>query len=299
MIRIGYPCINLTLNCRPDKKFRLYRFSEKLFIETATNNLKCLSEILDFNFKNKIFFFRIHSNTIPFASHPINQLNWKKILKEHFLEISKKLKNYKIRVTMHPDHFCVLNSQNKEVLKRSISELIYHLEFLESIETSYEAKIQIHIGGAYNDKKQSIERFIENFKTLPTELKKRIVIENDERIYTLKDCLYISQKLKIPIVADYLHHQKNHNLENFKDIFKEVSTTWQTIDGPPIIDFSNEAKHKRQAAHATSIDTKEFKRFLLETTEVTKTFDVMLELKDKEKSAIKAIKLTNQLGLLR
>lgn len=68
-MKIGYPCINLTLNCRSSRTFRLKNYSEERLIATIENNLNCLAEILEFNYKNNIFFFRITSDLIPFASH--------------------------------------------------------------------------------------------------------------------------------------------------------------------------------------------------------------------------------------
>ena len=58
---------------------------------------------------------------------------------------------------------------------------------------SFDAKIQIHIGGIYDNKSFAKERFIKIFTNLDENLKNRIVIKNDDdRLYTLKDCLEIN-----------------------------------------------------------------------------------------------------------
>lgn len=92
MIRIGYPCINRTIGCRSDRTFRLTNFNVENFKKTVFENLRCLLNILDYNISHKIFFFRISSETIPFASHPINKINWQNEFKELFKEISKNKK---------------------------------------------------------------------------------------------------------------------------------------------------------------------------------------------------------------
>lgn len=56
----------------------------------------------------------------------------------------------------------------------------------------FDAKIQIHIGGIYYNKSFAKERFIKIFTNLDENLKNRIVIKNDDRLYTLKDCLEIN-----------------------------------------------------------------------------------------------------------
>jgi len=297
MIRIGYPCINRTLKCRPDKTFRLSSFSKSLFIEKVENNLKCLLEILDFNFKNQIYFFRISSDTIPFASHPVNRIKWELIFKDILTEIGKKIKEYNIRVGMHPDQFVVLNSPDNEIVKRSIKELLYHLKLLESLDTKRDAKIQIHIGGAYGDKKSAIERFIKNYNKLPSSLKERLVIENDERLYTLKDCLYLSERLGIPIVADYFHYRLNNCGERFGEILRDVIKTWRPEDGPPIIDYSSQKGLTKLGRHTQRINLKNFAIFLEEIIKIDSDFDIMLEIKDKEVSAIIAINFLKRKGL--
>ncbi|HEO64189.1 MAG TPA: UV DNA damage repair endonuclease UvsE, partial [Candidatus Omnitrophica bacterium] len=70
-MKIGYPCINRTLTCRGNNTFRLKSYSQKRFVKAVENNISCLLEVLKFNSEHKIFFFRISSGIIPFASHPV------------------------------------------------------------------------------------------------------------------------------------------------------------------------------------------------------------------------------------
>jgi hypothetical protein len=46
-MRIGYPCINLTLGCKGDRTFHLKSYSEERLVATVDNNLNCLLEIKD------------------------------------------------------------------------------------------------------------------------------------------------------------------------------------------------------------------------------------------------------------
>ncbi|MEO0296870.1 MAG: UV DNA damage repair endonuclease UvsE, partial [candidate division WOR-3 bacterium] len=127
--------------------------------------------------------------------------------------------------------------------------------------------------------------------------KERLVVENDERIYNLKDCLNLHEKAGIPIVADYLHHRLNNNGERFSEILKDVIKTWKIKDGPPIVDYSSLKLSGRKGSHAEKINLKDFYSFLKEVLKVTSCIDIMLEIKDKEKSTLKAINFIKRKSL--
>lgn len=291
-MKIGYPCINRSIKCRGNKTFRLKSYSEERIINTVENNLDCLEKMLEFNIKNNIFFFRITSDLVPFASHPVCTFYWQKHFKDDFFEIGKIIKKHNIRISMHPDQFIVLNSNRNEVVKRSIKELIYHAEVLDLMKLDKTSKIQLHIGGAYGDKEKAIQSFIDNYTKLDNKIKKRLVIENDDRIYSLKDCLFLSSKTSIPILFDVFHHQILNNNEKTIDGIKEISKTWDRKDGIPMIDYSSQEKDMKKGKHAETIDTKDFKNFIDQTKQYN--FDIMLEIKDKERSALKAVKIAKK-----
>ena len=116
-----------------------------------------------------------------------------------------------------------------------------------------------------------------------------MVIENDDRIYALKDCLNINQEIGIPILFDVFHHSILNNGEMTKNAVEICTRLWGKKDGLLMLDYSSKKVGRRISSHAESIDISNFKLFL----EITKPydFDIMLEIKDKEKSALKAIKI--------
>jgi len=288
MIKIGYPCINNSVGCKTNSRFILKNYSRKRFLETTRKNLECLVKILDFNIKNNLLFFRISSDIIPFASHPICKINWRKEFKNIFEQIGNFINKNKIRISMHPDQFVVLNTDNKKILKNSIRELIYHCELLDALNLDETAKVQIHVGGVYGNKDLSIKRFILNYKRLPEIIKRRLVIENDDRNYSVKDCLRIHQEISIPIVFDNLHHEVLNNGEDIQEAMLFCFKTWSKKDGVPMIDYSQQEKGKKLGTHSKTINIRKFKSFIEKVKDLN--FDIMLEIKDKEKSALKVVK---------
>ncbi|MFO8133030.1 MAG: UV DNA damage repair endonuclease UvsE [Thermoplasmatota archaeon] len=290
-MRIGYPCINRTLDCSANKTFRLKSYSEDRLIKTLGNNLHCLKDILQFNVDHKIYFFRITSDLVPFASHEINAFDWQGYFKDEFEELGDMIEEHGMRVSMHPDQFIVLNSIHDHVYERSVAELRYHADALDLMKLDATAKIQVHVGGVYGDKEKSMDRFAERYNTLDECIKRRLVVENDDVSYTIGDCLHINEMTGIPVVFDYLHHQVKPSKGALTQLLHQVNATWKQDDGLPIYDYSSQEPGERAGKHAEHIDIADFIEFIERTED--RAFDVMLEIKDKEQSAIKAINATH------
>ena len=286
-MRIGYPCINRSLDCTSSSTFRLASYSENRFLQTVQNNLHCLKHILHYNLDHGMGFFRISSDIIPFASHPVCSVDWGRVYRKELVSTGDFIKNHNMRVSMHPDQFTLINSPNETVLTQSRSELSYHAYFLDLMKLGYDAKIQIHVGGVYGDKKAAISRFITNYELLSPAVKNRVVIENDDRLFSLKDCLDIHHATGIPVLLDIFHHQCLNNGETLQEALRLTVPTWQEQDGIPIVDYSLQQEGARKGKHRESINSADFKSFLNEARGFS--FDLMLEIKDKEKSALKAL----------
>jgi len=280
------------MGCKADRTFRLKSYSEERLVKTVENNLDCLFKMLRFNVRHNLLFFRITSDLVPFASHPVCQINWQENFREQFKMIGDFIKSNDIRISMHPDQFTLINTVDNRVWENSRRELVYHAQVLELMELNTSAKIQLHVGGVYGDKKASAKRFVERFQKLEDSVKRRLVLENDDRNYTLEDCLRVSGEIKIPVLFDVFHHELNISGETIAEAFQLFSETWKERDGIPMIDYSSQRKGGTRSGHAVSIDLTHFKKLLEETEPFD--FDVMLEIKDKEKSALKAVKAASQ-----
>jgi UV DNA damage endonuclease len=296
-MKIGYPCNNLRLPCSAARTFRLASYSAQRLSETVEHNLACLRQILEFNIEHGIYFFRISSDTVPFASHPICDFPWYEQFAPDLRALGDFIKQHQMRISMHPDQFVLLNAQKASIIHNSIAELEYHATLLDLMGLDATAKIQIHVGGIYGNKQASMERFIEQVRTLPLSIRTRLVIENDDRLFSLQDCLTISDKTTIPILLDVFHHHLNHNGESLPDAISSARDTWSPSDGRLMIDYSSQQAGKRTGAHADTLDIAHFNEFLaaMDDTDV----DIMLEIKDKEASALQAIAAVRLLKIAR
>lgn len=290
-LRIGYPCLNRSIGCTSNRTFRLKSYTEERLIQTVSSNLDCLKKTLLYNAAKGILFFRITSDLVPFASHPVCKFDWQSYFSFQFSEIGSFIRTNGMRISMHPDQFTLINSVEKRIFDRSSKELLYHAEVLDLMGLDASAKIQIHVGGVYNDRDASLHRFIRRFGELDNAIARRLVVENDE-LYPVADCLRISREAGLPVLFDVFHHSVSNKGEGIPQAFAEFAPSWDpNRDGIPMVDYSSQLPGGRPGMHARSIDEGDFLSFLSMT--MPHDFDLMLEIKDKEISALRALELAS------
>lgn len=291
-MKIGYACIPLTVDARTNRRLTLKNFSKEMFLQVVEQNLIDLRTILENNDKHNINLFRISSDIVPLGSHSINEVTWQEHFQKELNEIGKFIKERGMRVSMHPGQYTVLNAQKEDIVAKAIEDLEYHTRFLDSLGVDATHKIILHIGGGYGDKSAAINRFIENFKRLSPSVKNRLVIENDDKIFNINDVLFVSNEINIPVIFDNLHHECNHEIEiPIKEIMNKIAKTWQEKDGSIKTHYSQQNPHKQIGAHSNTIIVEKFLEYYEEVKEFNT--DIMLEVKDKDISAIKCNILVN------
>jgi UV DNA damage endonuclease len=293
-MKVGYPCLNRSIGCSSSRTFRLRSYSPPRLVETVRENLLCLQRVLEFNLKKGLLFFRITSDLVPFASHPVCQVPWPRAFAAEFEAIGNFIKGNGMRISMHPDQFTLINSPDPDIFSRSSAELDYHALVLDLLGLDLTAKFQIHGGGVYGDKAKSMDRFCRRFERLAHPVRRRLVLENDDRQYSIADCLAISRRTGMPVLIDSFHHQQNGNGEDLAAALRLTAATWGKNDGLPMVDYSSQRKGERAGSHTESIDLKHFARFIDAAGELD--FDIMLEIKNKEQSALRARRFLVKIG---
>lgn len=173
------------------------------------DNANALMTALTYCNDHDIGAFRINSQILPLKTHPqagydINLLPEGEAIVAAFRRCGRFSRKHDIRTTFHPDQFIVLNSPKEEVVARSIADLQYHSEVAQWVNADV---INLHGGGAYGDKQQAIARLIHVIATLPKEIRKRLTLENDDRVFTPQDLLPVCDATGVALVYDVHHHR--------------------------------------------------------------------------------------------
>ncbi len=291
---VGYACLTLGVPDTEIKGCRLKNAGEERLTELIRHNLTSLKNIIAYNDANGIRLFRISSDLIPFGSGPIPPLPWADLFREELSAIGENIKKAGIRVSMHPGQYTVLNSPEKQVAERAAEDLRYHAAFLDSLGVGSAGKIVLHVGGVYGDKKAAVLRFSERYRGLDESIRHRLVIENDDKSYHIGDVLELGARLGIPVVYDNLHNQVNgcDPSKSDTDWISQCRPSWGERDGRQKVHYAQQAPGKSAGSHSGSIAIDEFLDFFAALG--GNKPDIMLEVKDKNLSAVKCIRCTAQ-----
>lgn len=240
---IGYACINETLaRLKPRSKAVCVNRSmiRKTFdvrgleyvSQLILQNLHDLEKIIHWNEDHGIKLYRMSSDMFPWASeYNIVDLPKSNQIIKQLERIGHIVQEYQQRLTFHPGQFNVLVSPSDRIVKNTIKELEFHaqvMDYMKLPQTPY-AKINIHLGGAYGNKQESMQRFCKNFDHLSDRVKLRLTVENDDKasMYTVQDLFEgIYRPLNIPIVFDYLHYVCNPGNMSEQESFLMAYQTW-------------------------------------------------------------------------
>lgn len=288
LIRLGYVAISRNLNLTTSSTYSYTNFSKDSNYEkldkVIKSNLSALKEVLLYNVRNNIHFYRMSSKLIPLATHKEVNFNYTDKYKSYYQELSKIINDNNLRVDFHPDQFTILNSTNESVVKDSINNLIYHYKLLDMMNIKNKVII-LHVGSSSLGKDNSIKRFIDNFNLLPQYLKDSIVLENDDKIFNPNDVLSVCNALHIPMVLDIHHNRCNPSDFSYEEVFN----TWKNTN--PKIHYSTPKSElkKEFRSHSEYIDVDEFIDFVNSIKHLNYDVDIMLEAKGKDDALFKLI----------
>ena len=294
MRNYGYACINMGFSNRPksqrittNRTMIKRTFMEKgigYASELALQNVRDLHKILEWNLENEIYFYRLSSDMIPWASeYEMEELPDYNLILAAAMKAGNFAREHGMRLTSHPGPFNKLASPKERVFQLTYQDLKVHADLFDMIglpRTPY-AKLNIHVGAAYGDKPFALDNFCRNFERLPENVRSRLTVENDDKesLYSTLE-LYegVYKRIGIPIVFDYHHHMLHPGGQTEQEALELALSTWGDIK--PVVHYAesrsiehNNPKIKPQA-HSDMIRNP--------FDDYGHDLDVMIEAKHKE-----------------
>jgi len=298
-IQLGLCCLNMTLRGQNPSVFA----SRKMIIRTIKQkgiyclklkiieNLCDVLKIMDWNEENGIKVYRLSSEMFPHKSNPkVEDYTFDFVL-DLLKLIGEKSKKYNQRLTFHPGQYNVVGTPNQKVFEQTCINLKYQADVLDLMGMGVDSVMVVHGGGMYGDKEKTKIRWCEQFHELPENVKKRLVLENCEKSFSIKDCLEVSNRINIPIVFD-THHFECYKLLHPDEDFEDASVyiplileTWKKRGIKPKFHVSEQGSG-RCGHHSDYIE--EIPEYLLEIPEKYGIdIDIMIEAKCKELAILK------------
>ena len=286
-MRIGYACLTVAVERTAIRSCTLKNASSERLLALAAENLFALDRMIDYNIANGIRLYRISSDLVPFGSNLAASLPWESIYAKQLSSIAAKIAQSGMRVSMHPGQYTVLNSPDIGVVRRAIDDLAYHARVLDALKLDRSHKIILHIGGKYGDPQSALARFREAYRDLDVSIRRRLALENDGAIYTIAEVLELCSSIGVPAVYDNLHNALHpaDAARSDADWIAACRSTWNTEDGAQKTHYSQPHSIKTRGAHSDMIAIEPFLAYVSSLPEARP--DIMLEVKDKNRSAVK------------
>jgi UV DNA damage endonuclease len=285
MIRLGLCCLFLkepirfrTTTARVMMRMDRARVLEKI-ASLCLHNGSALLQALKYCVTHGIGDFRVNSQILPLRTHPlmgyrVSDLPGAQQIRVAFRQCGKFAQDHDVRLTFHPDQFILLGSPRPDVTRSSIAELNYQAEVAEWVNAD---TINIHAGGGYGDKPAALARLRKALEKLTDRVRKRLTLENDDRVYTPRELLPFCRAEQIPLVYDVHHHRclpDGYSVAQATDL---AAATWNR---EPLFHVSSPKdgwRKPRPALHADYISARDFPREWMHGD-----FTVEIEAKAKE-----------------
>lgn len=261
-----------------------------------------LHAVLDYLDDADIRMYRVSSDVAPYVTHPELPQFHNQIAESlpELADLGAKARRLDIRLSMHPSQYIVLNSPDARIAGAAVRDFASHAAFLDALGVGEEAKIVTHVGGVYGDRGAAMTRWTTAYRGLPDNVRRRLVLENDDVSYPVSDTLAIHAETGVPLVFDNLHHAVlNPAGLPEPEALRRCLATWPAGQAPKI-HFSSQRVRPREVVrrnratgarqtvmeapkpgqHDDDVHGDEFVAFLKMAG--ADRFDVMLEAKNKD-----------------
>lgn len=203
--------------------------AKKFLQQIAIDNSGALMQAIEWCAAHDIGAFRVNSEILPLYTHAtlgysLDELDSTGAITLGLVAARVAAERAGIRLSFHPDQFVVPGSLREEVVQSSIDELEYQALIAELIGAE---QITLHGGGAQGGKPEALERLRRGLNLLSPRARQRLVLENDDRVYTVADLLPFCTQEKIPLVYDVHHHRCHPDEFSIAEATQAAAETWR------------------------------------------------------------------------
>ncbi len=265
-------------------------------------SLERLRRILDYLARMQIGMYRVSSALVPYGTHP-DLPEFHRQLEEcaaQLADLGSYANQLGVRLSSHPGQYVVLNSASERVREAAARDVELQARLFDAMGLGPDAVVVLHIGSGEGGHEAGKVRFLRAVERLSERARARLVIENDDRTYSLADVLRIAERSGLRVVWDVLHHHCNDpdGLSD-REALQLALGTWPAEQTPKIHYSSpRTAVEERSAkggrslvlpqlrAHADMVDPVAFEWFLRWPARGL-SFDIMLEAKAKDAALLR------------
>lgn len=244
MIRLGLCCIFRQAPIKFRRTTASYLLSRSAadrvahLADICRHNADALYGALQFCADKGIGAFRINSQILPVSTHPVAGYDLRDLpegdrIVSRFKACGDFSRRNNIRTSFHPDQFIVLSSPDGGVVARAVADLQYHARVARWVAADV---INVHAGGAYGDKGAALNRLTTVISRLDDGIRKRLTLENDDRVYTPADLLPVCRQTGTPLVYDVHHHRCLPDGNGIEATTRAALATW---DREPLFHLSS------------------------------------------------------------
>jgi UV DNA damage endonuclease len=196
--------------------------------EIAVHNADALAAAVERCHELGIGAFRVNSQILPLATHPITGYNLEQLdrsgaIAGAFEWAGALARAYDVRLSLHPDQFVVLNSEREQVVQSAVQELEHQAMIAEMIGADV---IVLHAGGGAGGTKSALERLERALPLLSQRVRDRLALENDDRCFTPRSLLPLCQRSGVPLVYDVHHHRCLADGLSIEEATELAAGTW-------------------------------------------------------------------------
>ena len=172
--------------------------------------------------------FRINSQVLPLGTHPLSGYSLERLdrngaIRRTFLDAAELARKTGVRLSFHPDQFVVLNSERQAVVESSLGEVEFQATIAELVGADV---IVLHAGGAACVVYAALARLARSVDRLSARARSRLVLENDDRLFTPADLLPFCERLGLPLVYDVHHHRCKGDGLTVAEATARAAATW-------------------------------------------------------------------------